>query len=332
MGIFKSIGKAIKKVGSTLGKVFKTVGGPLISGGFDLLGGFLNRSHQEEMADAQYDAQREFAQHGIRWRVEDAKAAGLHPLAALGYAGQGYAPQRIFADPVANAMGRMGQDLGRAISTMKTKEEKEIVRIRIDQEREKLKNMKLRNSGLEKLQRENETNNPSMPRIGRSETEQSFGIVGQDDAATKRNLGVEYVAPRLPTSKGIGVSSGTGPLQVSKIRKDGYLYFLPIQEAQEALESTFDFWLQYHAGSLSELWNGLKASWKGTNSEFTRRWYKAFKPFLPETGPERVWVYRPLRGQWQTIPVDQYYKENFKRRKRKREKERMKKVWNELTF
>lgn len=28
--------------------------------------------------------QREFAQQGIRWRVEDAKAAGLHPLAALG--------------------------------------------------------------------------------------------------------------------------------------------------------------------------------------------------------------------------------------------------------
>lgn len=28
--------------------------------------------------------QREFAQMGIRWRVQDAKAAGLHPLAALG--------------------------------------------------------------------------------------------------------------------------------------------------------------------------------------------------------------------------------------------------------
>lgn len=28
--------------------------------------------------------QREFAQYGVRWRVADARAAGLHPLAALG--------------------------------------------------------------------------------------------------------------------------------------------------------------------------------------------------------------------------------------------------------
>lgn len=36
--------------------------------------------------------QREFAQMGIRWKVDDAKAAGLHPLYALGGSGAAYAP------------------------------------------------------------------------------------------------------------------------------------------------------------------------------------------------------------------------------------------------
>lgn len=39
-----------------------------------------------------YQMQKEFAQNGIRWRVEDAKAAGLHPLAALSMSGSGASP------------------------------------------------------------------------------------------------------------------------------------------------------------------------------------------------------------------------------------------------
>lgn len=38
------------------------------------------------------DLQKEFAQRSVRWRVDDAKAAGLHPLFALGAAGSSYTP------------------------------------------------------------------------------------------------------------------------------------------------------------------------------------------------------------------------------------------------
>ena len=37
-----------------------------------------------QQAELDRQLQKEFAQHGVRWRVEDAKAAGIHPLAALG--------------------------------------------------------------------------------------------------------------------------------------------------------------------------------------------------------------------------------------------------------
>lgn len=52
----------------------------------DLFGGG-NESSWDNQKGAMFfqaDLQREFAKHGVRWRVEDAAAAGLHPLAALG--------------------------------------------------------------------------------------------------------------------------------------------------------------------------------------------------------------------------------------------------------
>lgn len=51
--------------------------------------------HREQIA-----LQREFAQQGIRWRVEDAKAAGIHPLAAVGASGASYSPAIPVIDPI----------------------------------------------------------------------------------------------------------------------------------------------------------------------------------------------------------------------------------------
>lgn len=72
-------------------------------------------------ADQQLQAQnianqREFAQQGIRWKVADAQAAGLHPLAALGAQTSSFS-NVVGADiPVPRTdFGGMGQDLGRAI-------------------------------------------------------------------------------------------------------------------------------------------------------------------------------------------------------------------------
>lgn len=47
---------------------------------------------QVEMNEANLAAQKEFAQHGIRWKVEDAKQAGLHPLFGAGLTGASFSP------------------------------------------------------------------------------------------------------------------------------------------------------------------------------------------------------------------------------------------------
>lgn len=74
--------------------------------------------------------QREFAQMGIRWKVEDAEAAGLHPLYALGGAGAAYAPAPALVHGSApevrphlrqaadsgSYLGGMGQEIGAALT------------------------------------------------------------------------------------------------------------------------------------------------------------------------------------------------------------------------
>lgn len=74
--------------------------------------------------------QREFAQMGIRWKVADAEAAGLHPLYALGGSGAAFAPSPALVhgsspevkpalrdpSPPPGYLGTMGQDIGRALA------------------------------------------------------------------------------------------------------------------------------------------------------------------------------------------------------------------------
>ena len=76
-----------------------------------------------DQANAQFginvQQQREFAQRGIRWRVADAKAAGIHPLAALGVQTAQYSPISIGTGNRYAALGRqlsaMGQPLAHAM-------------------------------------------------------------------------------------------------------------------------------------------------------------------------------------------------------------------------
>lgn len=78
---------------------------------------------QQVMAQNNINLQREFAQHGIQWKVEDAKRAGIHPIYALGGSGASFTPvsANFTADTsMANAFAGAGQDIGRAIQSTRT--------------------------------------------------------------------------------------------------------------------------------------------------------------------------------------------------------------------
>lgn len=86
--------------------------------------------HQKALANQQYEHQKEFAQHGIRWKVSDAKSAGIHPLAALGTQTVSYNPVMTQYSPpqyesgIGEALGRMGQGISRAAEAKALAEER----------------------------------------------------------------------------------------------------------------------------------------------------------------------------------------------------------------
>lgn len=104
--------------------------GALIGAGASLLGGLMGKSAQQdanrinqENAMRQEALQREFAQSGIQWKVEDAKKAGIHPLYALGANTVSYSPNVVGAVPetgLANAVASSSQDISRAVESTRT--------------------------------------------------------------------------------------------------------------------------------------------------------------------------------------------------------------------
>lgn len=79
------------------------------------------------------ELQREFAQNGIRWKVADTKAAGLHPLYGITGAGATFSPSaigvnlspKVAAGKTTPDFSSIGQDLSRAWQAQATEEERE---------------------------------------------------------------------------------------------------------------------------------------------------------------------------------------------------------------
>lgn len=92
----------------------------LVSGGASLLGGLFNSSSSSAAQKKNYESQKEFAQHGIRWKVEDAKAAGIHPLYAMGANTTSFSPSYVGDTGVGSGIADMGQDISRAIDAGRT--------------------------------------------------------------------------------------------------------------------------------------------------------------------------------------------------------------------
>lgn len=91
----------------------------LIAAGANLAGSLLGARNARESFKDNVALQREFAQNGIRWKVEDAKAAGVHPLYALGANTMSFSPVAV-SDGLAAGVSAMGQDIGRAVQAATT--------------------------------------------------------------------------------------------------------------------------------------------------------------------------------------------------------------------
>lgn len=94
------------------------------SSGIQLAGTLIGGAISARNVDKQMEMQREFAQNGVRWKVADAKAAGIHPLAALGAQTFSYNPVMTGDNGVSEALSRMGQGIDRAAHAKALQEER----------------------------------------------------------------------------------------------------------------------------------------------------------------------------------------------------------------
>lgn len=136
-------------VGAILGGAGISAGASLVGSGINAILGNQGMNFQREMWDKNYNAQKEFAQNSMQWRVKDARAAGLHPLAALGQMGSSYTPTSVYdsgAD-VGSAVANAGTAIGNAMGQIgMLKAEAELESARLDNQ---LKAVELSNKARE---------------------------------------------------------------------------------------------------------------------------------------------------------------------------------------
>lgn len=208
------------------------VWGALIGAGASLLGGALGRKSAQKQNAQNIALQREFAQHGIRWKVRDAKEAGIHPLYALGAQTHSFTPVSA-GDPLGAAIADAGQGIGRAVSARQTHNERNTAFVRASQGLQ-LENMELQNVRLASeiaLMRQ-----PGQPPATPGLTD-PFMVEGQGDSVvpTVEDLPLERVVPhrQLPSSEP-GAVTEKGWLKTPT----GYM---PVysKDAKERLEDDF---------------------------------------------------------------------------------------------
>lgn len=140
MGLFSSIGGILGGVagsffGGPVGAVIGSGLGGSVGGAVD--GNQVNKQAQgyynQQMAFAQQQAQfqQDYAKHVMEWRVEDAKNAGVHPMAALGISNPSYSPvsapsaPQIYDSGAFDTGSTFGQSLNRASMQAKTTEQQQ---------------------------------------------------------------------------------------------------------------------------------------------------------------------------------------------------------------
>lgn len=102
MGLLKDIG---------LGNVFNA--------GAQILGGVMSDRSTSRQNAQNVAYQKEFAQKGVQWKVEDAKKAGLHPLYALGANTTSFSPVPVTGSATGDAIARGASNIVKNMSQSK---------------------------------------------------------------------------------------------------------------------------------------------------------------------------------------------------------------------
>lgn len=107
------------------GSDIASIGSSVVGGLFGMAGAAKTAKAIREANEKNLAYQKEFAQNGIRWKVADAQAAGLHPLIGAGAQGQSFSPSFVGDTTAGDSLAQMGQNISRAVDATLTRKERE---------------------------------------------------------------------------------------------------------------------------------------------------------------------------------------------------------------
>jgi hypothetical protein len=103
----------LKTIGDTVGF------GNIFNAGAQILGGVMSDRSTANQNAQNVAYQKEFAQKGVQWKVEDAKKAGLHPLYALGANTTSFSPVPVTGSATGDAIARGASNVVKSMSQAK---------------------------------------------------------------------------------------------------------------------------------------------------------------------------------------------------------------------
>lgn len=126
-----------------------------------VLGSNKEANTEKDITREQLLSSKEYAQNGIQWRVEDAKKAGIHPLAAMGLPLASAPTLSVGNSSFTDAYASMGQNIGRAVDSTLTRDERAASEVA---DSLKLEHMSLQNDLLRaQITNVNHASNPAVP-------------------------------------------------------------------------------------------------------------------------------------------------------------------------
>lgn len=241
----------------------------------------------KDLAQENMALQTLFAKNGIQWKVEDAKAAGIHPLYALGASTPSFSPvSGNFQSPTSDLAG-VGQDIGRAINSTRTESQRQTAFTEATQklqlERAQLENEVLRADLASKTGRMRATPNPPMAAAA-----DPYLIPGQTQSGltTPKALEVTPAPKNAPHSEG-GAITDTGWARTPT----GWVP-VPSKDVKERIED-----------NLPHEWSHFMR-----NNIFPMIGQGSPPPFDPGKG--KVWRYNPFKLEWIAQTDRRHYLKN----------------------
>jgi hypothetical protein len=288
--------------------------GSIVGGIGSVVGGVLGlQSQKQSAANAEklnqlnYEHQKEFAQNGIRWKVADAKAAGLHPLAALGASTAQYTPATAIGDsPDWSFLADAGQSIGRAVDAKRTQQErveqqqKQDAAFALKAENQKAENdliraqtasiqqdMVLRQAKASEQAVRTQQQVPAMPSLGRD----GSVIAGQGDATSPAGIEAKPAEIVVNDPQTRTAEAGSHPDKRWLRTSTGGYQPVRSEAAQNALEDDIVGSFRY------DMRNGLANMANSQDNAPPRA-------FLPDGGRGNYfWFWDGVLGEWYPVKV-----------------------------